>query len=530
MNLFILKTAANNLEINSEDKIVSFSEFKKTIFSEFFNNIFKYKSVIFFVYKCEYETNLFLTCLILKLFAKKNVYINDVSSNKRTNVNFVFLLQLFIKYNFSLLSKNLIINKVNKRVHSLNFKNKLKNNNQIDYNKSPLYLRTDLWFGVKSGGSVGHIAGVLNNLSNHFKGIPIFYSTDIIPTVSQNVDFNLLTPNCDYWDFNEAPTIASNLAFFENFNDFDFNKISLIYQRYSINNFLGAEIAIKYNLPLIIEFNGSEVWISKNWGKALKYEKLSKEIEITVLNKADLIVVVSSPIKNDLVNLGIDSEKILINPNGVDPEIYKPKDNSTFKKSLGLENKIVLGFIGTFGPWHGAEILAEAFALLIKEYPDLKKEVHLLMIGDGVRLENVKEIVNTNNLSSITTFTGIIPQNEGPDYLDCCDIFVSPHVPNADGTAFFGSPTKLFEYMSMGKGIVASNLDQIGEILEDKKTALLVKPGDITELSKSLYELIINKELRDSLGIKARNEIISKYSWKNHTVKIFNRLNQIYNK
>ena len=84
--------------------------------------------------------------------------------------------------------------------------------------------------------------------------------------------------------------------------------------------------------------------------------------------------------------------------------------------------------------------------------------------------------------------------------------------------------------MSMGKGIVASNLDQIGEILEDKKTALLVKPGDIIELSKSLYELIINKELRDALGIEARNEIISKYSWKNHTVKIFNRLNQIYNK
>jgi len=84
--------------------------------------------------------------------------------------------------------------------------------------------------------------------------------------------------------------------------------------------------------------------------------------------------------------------------------------------------------------------------------------------------------------------------------------------------------------MSMGKGIVASNLDQIGDILVDKRTALLVKPGDIKELSNSLYDLIMDKELREYLGFHARNEVINKYSWKIHTEKIFNRLNQIYNK
>ncbi len=529
MNLFIFKTNNTNLETNSEVKLITFSEFKKHILSEFLTNFFRYKDVHFYIYKFEYETNLLLTCLILKFYAKKNVYINDEISSKKIKVTYKLLLNLFFKYFYSFFTKSYIINKVKNRVQLLKTIHKLKYKN-IDYNKSPLYLRTDLWFGVKSGGSVGHIAGVLNNLNNHFKEEPIFYSTDLIPTVNQNVNFNLLIPNCDYWDFNEIPTIASNLKFIDNFKHFDFNRVSLIYQRYSINNFLGAEIASKQNLPLIIEFNGSEVWISKNWGKPLKYENLSTEIEMEVLNKADLIVVVSNPIKNDLVGLGINSDKILINPNGVDPEVYKPRYNNLLKKSLGLDNKIVLGFIGTFGPWHGAEILAEAFVLLLREYPNLKDKIHLLMIGDGVRLQNVKDIINTNNLTLHTTFTGIIPQNEGPDYLDCCDIFVSPHVPNADGTAFFGSPTKLFEYMSMGKGIVASNLDQIGDILVDKRTALLVKPGDIKELSNGLYELIMDNELRENLGFHARNEVINKYSWKIHTAKIFNRLNQIYNK
>lgn len=529
MNLYLFKTSIYNLEINSEDTIITFSEFKKNIFKNVFKNIFKYQEVNFFIYKYEYETNLSLTFLILKSYAKKDVFIIDEKSINRKKVTIRLILRHFFKNLISLISRFLVINKVWKRVQALNLINKNNSNFIIDYNKSPFYLRTDLWFGVKSGGSVGHIAGVLNNLENHFKGIPIFYSTDAIPTVNQNVNFNLLTPNCDYWDFDEIPTIASNLTFIENLKNFDFNRISLIYQRYSINNFLGVEIALKYNLPLIIEFNGSEVWISKNWGKALKYESLSKKIELMVLNKADLIIVVSSPIKSDLVKLGINSEKILINPNGVDPDVYKPKANSILKKKLGIDNKIVIGFIGTFGPWHGAENLAEAFVVLLRKYPNLNNNVHLLMIGDGVRMTNVKEIIDSNELSLNTTFTGVIPQIEGPNYLDCCDIYVSPHVPNADGTAFFGSPTKLFEYMSMGKGIVASNLDQIGEILVDKKTALLVKPGDVIELSNSLYELIINKELRDRLGMQARSEIINNYSWKNHTNKIFNRLNQVYN-
>jgi glycosyltransferase involved in cell wall biosynthesis len=528
MNLNIYKVDFKKQGLSDNISTLSFSEFKKSIFSEFKINFLKYQDVDLFIYKIDYETNLLLTCLILKLYARRSVYINDTISKKRLKVTNKYLFQLFAKFISSFLSKKKIVNKVIERVQLLKFKNKGKKNYKIDYDKSPLYLRTDLWFGVKSGGSVGHIAGVLNNLNKHFNGQPIFYSTDIIPTVIQNVDFNLLTPNCDYWDFNEIPTIASNLAFVKKFKDFDFNKISLIYQRYSINNFLGAEIATKYNIPLIIEFNGSEVWISKNWGKALKYEKLSKEIEMAVLDKADLIVVVSSPIKNDLVSLGIDPKKILVNPNGVDPEVYKSKLNNTLKLSLGLEDKIVLGFIGTFGPWHGAEILAEAYALLIKKYPKLKNQVHLLMIGDGVGLDNVKEIIKVNDLSSITTFTGIIPQQDGPDYLDCCDILISPHVPNIDGTAFFGSPTKLFEYMSMGKGIVASDLDQIGEILSHNETALLVKPGNITELADGINELIINKYLRNNLGMKARNKIIESYSWEIHTKKIFDRLQEIY--
>jgi len=146
------------------------------------------------------------------------------------------------------------------------------------------------------------------------------------------------------------------------------------------------------------------------------------------------------------------------------------------------------------------------------------------MIGDGVTMSQVKENLQRYGVMDITTLTGIIPQEEGPTHLAACDILASPHVPNLDGTPFFGSPTKLFEYMAMSEGIVASDLDQIGEILEHDKTAWMVKPGDVDSLVDGLMTLIGDKDLRERLGKAAREEVVAKYTWKEHTRKIIEKL------
>src|SRR5262249_24315015 len=150
----------------------------------------------------------------------------------------------------------------------------------------------------------------------------------------------------------------------------------------------------------------------------------------------------------------------------------------------------VVGFIGTFGPWHGAAVLTDAFGRLLESRPDLRDRVRLLMIGDGVRMADVRAALARRGVASTCVLTGLVPQADGPRYLAACDILASPHVPNADGTPFFGSPTKLFEYMAMGKGIVASDLDQIGEILEHGRAALMVVPGDAGDLARGLAALI----------------------------------------
>jgi glycosyltransferase involved in cell wall biosynthesis len=82
-----------------------------------------------------------------------------------------------------------------------------------------------------------------------------------------------------------------------------------------------------------------------------------------------------------------------------------------------------------------------------------------------------------------------------------------------DGSRFFGSPTKLFEYMAMGKGIVASRLDQLAEVLEHGRTAWLVTPGDPQELAAGILSLALNPAKRDALGAAARQAAVERHSW-----------------
>jgi glycosyltransferase involved in cell wall biosynthesis len=148
------------------------------------------------------------------------------------------------------------------------------------------------------------------------------------------------------------------------------------------------------------------------------------------------------------------------------------------------------------------------------------------MIGDGHTMSQVQQALEAHGVTQECILTGIVPQEKGPAHLAACDLLASPHVPNSDGTPFFGSPTKLFEYMAMGKGIIASDLDQIGEVLEHDHTAWMVKPGDAESLMLGLKTMIDNPEISKRLGHAARREVVAKYTWKEHTRKIIEKLKE----
>ena len=376
---------------------------------------------------------------------------------------------------------------------------------------------------MRSGGSVGHTSGVINSLLKSNVLSQVLSSSKLF-NVEWKSNYILASPN--YKRTSNVPNLP-DLNYNIELIDSYFNKdqqlgFNVIYQRYSLGNFYGIYLRRKYNLPLVLEFNGSELWVSKNWNnKKIFFFDLLKRIETLNLNFADKIIVVSEVLKINLIQNGINESKILVNPNGVDTDVYKPNcGGNEIKNQFGLLNCNIVGFIGTFGVWHGAIVMAKAIVQYLKS--NARTNTKFLLIGEGNDLPEVKQIIFDAGFSNSVIFTGRIDQNEGPKYLDACDILLSPHIPNPDGSEFFGSPTKLFEYMSMGKAIIASNLNQIGEILEHNKTAILVEPNNVEILAHAINKLILNKKIQEELGLNAREEVINNYSWDKHVERILN--------
>lgn len=382
---------------------------------------------------------------------------------------------------------------------------------------SPLYLRADLSFGVKAGGSVGHTAGVINHLGD-FAGPPIVITSDPVPTVSPSIETHTIEPDEAFWHYQELPAFVMNRAVTRTATRVVGSRVpAFVYQRYTLNGYAAVQLARQWQVPLVTEYNGSEVWVARHWGRPLAHESLSTRIEHINLKAAHLVSVVSRPLADEVIALGVEPSRVLINPNGVEPERYRPDiDATAVRDRLGLTGRTVIGFIGTFGPWHGAEVLARAFVELLATQPALRDRVKLFWIGDGATMPAVRAILREGDADGACVFAGLVPQADGPVYLAACDIYASPHVPNQDGSPFFGSPTKLFEYMAMGRGIVASSLDQIADVLEDGRTALLVPPGDAGALAGALRRLVDDEPLRIALGGAARREALARHTWHAH--------------
>lgn len=492
-----------------------------------FRNLFRFRELELNVPRLKYIPYPFLTATLLRILSRKRSLIKD-ELGESVQITLPLILNLFGKGLIDLIRAPFLLKRVKKEIASLSKScNSAKQKNKLNTSLIPIYLRTDLLYNISAGGSVSHISGVFNNL-DQTKTKPILLSTDTIPTIRPDLSTLLIQPDTDFLDFLELPDINFTSSMKPKILKLlDNIKVSFLYQRYSVHNYSGAQLARQLNIPLVLEYNGSEVWVRQNWSNGLKYKKLAEQIELLNLYCADVVVVVSKALKSELLSRGVAHDKILTNPNGVDPDIYSPQRvGSDLRSRFDFNNKIVLGFIGTFGPWHGTDILIRAYGLLLKHYPEYIKTTRLLMIGDGKTMPMIKKEIRNLGIEKNVILTGTVPQEEGPKYLSACDILVSPHVPNPDGTPFFGSPTKLFEYMAMGKGIVASDMDQIGEVLEHDQTAWMVKPGDTESLMNGLKTMIDNPDTSKRLGEAARREVVAKYTWKEHTRKIIEKLKE----
>jgi len=376
------------------------------------------------------------------------------------------------------------------------------------------YLRSTPGVGTQAGGAATHISGFVKAARALGAEIRLI-SNDYIAGTDRD-SLTLIDPEPS-GTTRAAFDLRNNLIFSAGATrEIERAPFDLIYQRYARFSWAGVAASLRTDTPLFLEYNGSEVWMGKHWDRGGQLALL-KQFERLNLEAAARIFVVAEVERRNLLREGIADEKIIVNPNGVDPDEFRPGiGGAAMRRELEVtEDETLAGFVGTFGPWHGVLTLAEAITLLPKD-----SGIRFLLVGAGKLRDEVQRIVCAAGKERQVIFAGHVRHERVPALLDACDLLLSPHVPLEDGSEFFGSPTKLFEYMAMGKGIVASRLGQIGEVLFDQETALLIEPGNARELADAILRLSDSPELRNRLGAAARQAAVEHHTWRGNAGRV----------
>jgi len=291
------------------------------------------------------------------------------------------------------------------------------------------------------------------------------------------------------------------------------NRIDLIYERLTQNNSTVSVCTQRYDIPLMVESNAPVEDRREYWGAPLFF--LTKRLEKTILKRADAVTVVSTPIKKYYERMGIEAQKIHVLPNGVNQELFSQENVSLdVRAELGLEEKVIVGFVGNIFVYHGIEL----FLILARNCLSSGYNIHFMIVGGdqvgGQGINQLHPLLNREQLNNMFTFTGPIPNTEVPNYIAAMDICILPRF------MWYGSPMKIFEYAAMGKPIIAPDQENIRDVLTHGETALLVKSENPTSIVQAVKELVRDEQLRIELGQAARKHILSTHTWNKNALRI----------
>ncbi|MFH0820037.1 MAG: glycosyltransferase family 4 protein [bacterium] len=244
-----------------------------------------------------------------------------------------------------------------------------------------------------------------------------------------------------------------------------------------------------------------------------------------IFKKAKKIIVITHQLKDLLIKQGIESEKTLVAPDGVDLEqfnISESQESCRQKLNLPQDKKIVL-YAGHLYKWKGVAVLLEAarkseIPALPSGRRDQKPEILFVFVGGTKEdIESFKLKVISYKLTNVLVVDHR-PYSEIPYWLKAADVLILPNSAREKISQFYTSPLKLFEYMASGRPIVASNLPSIREVLSENN-AILVKSDDPISLSGGIASVLQNSDFSAKIAKQALQDVEA-YSWKKRAKNI----------
>jgi glycosyltransferase involved in cell wall biosynthesis len=293
--------------------------------------------------------------------------------------------------------------------------------------------------------------------------------------------------------------------------------VDVLYVRFS-SSLIGPSLLFKVFLQsslVVFEINTAAVISAASRGMLLRWS--GRAIDELALAACHAAFVVSEELRTIMIQrYGMRAEKKLsVNMNGVDQDRFRPIQNSeaidAYRKSLGLvSDECIVGYAGRALPHHRLEVLAR----VVGEVSD--PSLRLVVAGD---IESVSDYEVEKVGRGRVFLLGRIPHEHVPLFLNACDILVLPHGPSYRGM-LHQSPIKLFEYMAVGKPLVASRIGQIERVITHNENGLLFDWDEEAQLKESIVRLAEDRELRMRLGRAARDTVINNYTWDHNASRV----------
>lgn len=281
----------------------------------------------------------------------------------------------------------------------------------------------------------------------------------------------------------------------------------------ALNGLAALRAAKRFGLPVVYEVRAFWEDAAVDHGTCkegdLRY-RATRALETHVLKRADAVTCICEGLRGDIAARGVPAEKITVIPNAVDIEHFQTGGAADMDlvQKLGLDGKLVLGFIGSFYAYEGLSLLLDALPRLLAQLP----QTRVLLVGGGKEEPALKRQAQALGVVDKVIFTGRVPHGEVQRYYDLVDMLVYPRL--AMRLTDLVTPLKPLEAMAQGRLVVASDVGGHRELIRDGETGCLFRAGDAQHLADTVVQLLASRPLWPALRAAARHYVERERNWR----------------
>jgi glycosyltransferase involved in cell wall biosynthesis len=279
-----------------------------------------------------------------------------------------------------------------------------------------------------------------------------------------------------------------------------------IYERANVHMLSGVWAARLFSIPLLLEVNAPLAEEREKFG-GLALPGLARWTEAAAWRGADRVLPVTAVLARYIERAGVPRSRIVVTPNGVNQKRFAVDAMGTPPSlPFGAYDGAVLGFVGYIREWHGLPHIVDLMAA-----DETLKNTRLLVVGDGPGRAALERRAAALGIVDRVHVTGVVERDHLAPYIRAFDVALQPEVTP------YASPLKLFEYMALGRAIIAPDAENIREILEGEKDSLLFQPDNARALGAAVRRLVVDVELRRRLGAAAAAKIAARdLTWRHN--------------